>query len=115
MNYKLILCILAFALGPVCAVEVSATETQTAAYSSGEYYMNGYRYIYFNTVKAYYFTFEGDKVSVSIDIYKNVSTGEYTIYYNEAHFGLRVSKSDRRGYAYKCLILDKWVYFNIPR
>ena len=45
--------------------------------------MDGYRYIYFKTVKAYYFTFEGDTVPVSIDIYKNVSTGEYAVYYRE--------------------------------
>lgn len=120
MNYKLILCILALAFGPVCAVEASAAETQvTSSYSSREFYMDGYRYIYFKTVKAYYFTFEGDtmpkKVSVSIDIYKNVSTGEYAVYYNEAIFGLRVYKSDMRGYAYMCQILDRMVYFNIPR
>lgn len=116
MNYKLILCILALAFGPVCAVEASAAETQvTSSYSSREFYMDGYRYKYFKTVKAYYFTFEGDTVSVSIDIYKNVSTGEYAVYYNEATFGLRVYKSDMRGYAYKCQILDRMVYFNIPR
>lgn len=115
MNYKLILCILAFALGPVCAVEVSATETQTAAYSSDGPNWEGYRY--FRTVKAYRFEYGTDKIdhSIKIDIYKNVKSGEYVVYYGDLYFAPKVYESDRRGYAYRCKISGFDYYFNIPR
>ncbi len=115
MNYKLILCILAFSLGPVFAVEASATETQIAAYSSERPNFDGFKYV--KTVKAYTFEYGTDKVymTISIDVYQNIKTGEYIVYYNDPYFGAIVYKSDRRGYAYRCKISGFEYYFNIPR
>ena len=115
MSNKLILCILALAIGPMCAVEASAAETQVAACSSDGPDWKGYRY--FRTVRAYAFEYGTDKVyqSVKIDIYKNVETGDYMVYYGDPFFGAIVSKSERRGYAYRCKISGFDYYFNIPR
>ena len=115
MKYKLILCILALAFGPVCAVEASASETQVTAYSSDG--PDWKRYRYFRTVRAYTFEYGTDKVyqSIKIDIYKNVETGDYVVYYGDPMYGPFVYKSDRRGYAYKCKISGFEYYFNIPR
>ena len=115
MNYKLILCILAFALGSVCAVEASAGEAQVTTCSSDGPSWEGYRY--FKTVKAYRFEYGTDKIAESfkIDIYKNVKSGEYVVYYGDLYFAPRAYESDRRGYAYKCKISGFEYYFNIPR
>ncbi len=115
MSNKLILCILALAIGPMCAVETSAAEAQVAAYSSDGPDWEGYRY--FKTVRAYRFEYGTDKVSdsIKIDIYKNVETGDYVVYYGDPMFGPYVYKSDRQGYAYKCKISGFYYYFNIPR
>lgn len=115
MINKLILCILALALGTVPAVEASAAETQTAAYSSDKPNWKGYKY--FKTVTAYTFEYGTDKLyqSIMIDIYRNVKTGAYVVYCGDPTFGPIVYKSDRRGYAYMCKISGFDYYFNIQR
>lgn len=115
MSNKIVLCILALVLGSVCAIEVSAAETQMVSYSSDDPNWEGYRY--FKTVKAYRFEYGTDNVaeSIKIDIYKNVEFGKYVVYYGDRYFAPSVYKSDRRGYAYMCKISGFEYYFNIPR